>query len=92
MIKFDPKEALFGGVRVLVPVPSKGRSGLEETPGYLGGRLRTHTGHGTSQLVAVNVLGPGKTARTAPNIASFDDQIMLSVRAMRNIVVHADSL
>ena len=41
-------------------MPSKGRSGLEETAGYLEGRLRTHKGHGTSQLVAMNVLGPGK--------------------------------
>ena len=71
-------------------MPSKGRSGLEETPGYLGGRLRTHTGHGTFQLVAINV--SGQKRKNGPNIAAFNDHIMLSVRVMRRLVVHADSL
>ena len=59
------QNALFGGVWDLVPVPSKSRSALEETPGYLEGRLCTYKGHGISQLVAVNVLGPGKNAKIA---------------------------
>ena len=54
------EKAPLKGVRDLGPVPSKSGSGLEETPRYLGGRLHTHTGHGTSQLVAINVLGPGQ--------------------------------
>ena len=58
------QNALFRGVRDLVPVPSKSRSALEETPGYLEGRLCTHKGHGISQLVA-NVLGPGENAKIA---------------------------
>ena len=64
--------ALFGGVQDLILVLSKGKPALGETPGYLGGRLRTHTGHGTSQFVAVNVMGPGKTQKNGPNIASFN--------------------
>ena len=83
---------VFRGVRALVPVPSKGRSGLEETPGYLGGRLRTHTGHGTSQFVAVNVMGPGKTQKTAQILPHSMIILMLSVRVMANLVVRADSL
>ena len=48
--------ALFRGIRDLVPVPSKSRSALEETPGCLGGRLRGHKGHGTSQLVVAYIV------------------------------------
>ena len=49
------QKALFRGFRDLVPVPSTSRSGLKETPRHLGGQLRTYTGHGTSELVAINV-------------------------------------
>ena len=48
-------------------MPSKGKPALGETPGYLGIRLHTHAGHGTSQFVAVDVLGPGQNAKTAQN-------------------------
>ena len=83
----DTKKALSGGVRVLVPVPSKGRSGFEETPGYLRGRLRTHTGHGASKLVAVNVMGPGKNAKMARILPHWMiimlSNLMLSVKVMK---------
>ena len=46
-------------------MPSKGKPALEETPGYLGGRLCTRTGHGTSQVVAENAMRSGKNAKTA---------------------------
>ena len=64
---FDTEKGLFWGCSG-VPVLSEGRSGLEETPGYFfffggEGRLRTHTGHDTSQLAAENVMGPGKNAK-----------------------------
>ena len=69
-----PTKALFGCVRDLVLAPPNGKPALGGTPGYPGDRLCTHTGHGTSQVVAVNVMGPGKNAKTAKtNIASFDD-------------------
>ena len=46
-IEFDPKKALFGGVWVLILVPSKGGSGLQETPDYLGSIAHAYK-HGTS--------------------------------------------
>ena len=70
------------GFRDLVPIPSKGISGLEETPGYLRGRLRTHTGHGASGLVAVIVMGPGKNAKMA-RILPHSMIIMLSGKVMK---------
>ena len=57
-----PKGPFSGG---LVLVPSKGKPALGETPGYLGGRLCTRTGHGTSQVVAENAMWSGKNAKTA---------------------------
>ena len=62
-IELGSKRALFRGALVLGP--SKCRPALGGMPGYLGGRLRTHTGHDTSQFVAVK--GPGKNAKTARN-------------------------
>ena len=56
-IELNPQKDLFRGVRDLILVPSKGKPALAETPGHLGGRLRTHAGHGTSEFVAVNMLG-----------------------------------
>ena len=71
--RIGPPKALFRGVWDLALLPSKGKNELEETPGDLRGRLRTHTGHAASQFVAVHVLGPGKAQKTAQNIASFND-------------------
>ena len=87
----DPKKALFGGVRDLVLVPSKGKPASGETPGYLGDRLRAHKGHGTSQLVAQNILHFGKNAKTARILPHSMVMLMLSVGVMRNLIVHADS-
>ena len=84
-------KALFRGVWDLVLVPSKGKPALGEAPGYLGGRLRTHTGHGTSQFVAVNMMGPGKTQKTARILPHSMIVLMSSVRLMANLVVHSDS-
>ena len=63
--KIGPPNALFRGVGDLVLVPSKGKPVLGETPVYLGGRLCTCTGHGTSQVVAENAMRSGKNAKTA---------------------------
>ena len=62
------EKALFRGVWDLVVVPSTSGSGLEETHGYLEGRLCMHEGHGTSQLVAVNVLGPRQKRKNCQNV------------------------
>ena len=88
----DPKKALFGGVRDLVLVPSKCKPASGETPGYLGDRLRAHKGHGTSQLVAQNILHFGKNAKTARILPHSMVMLMLSVGVMRNLIVHADLL
>ena len=81
-IEFDPlQKAPFSGVRDLVPVM---RSGVEETPGYLGGWLRTHAGHGASKLVELNVLGSGKNAKTAQiRVAVFTLSYSYSYAALR---------
>ena len=60
-----PTKALFGCVRDLVLAPPNGKPALGGTPGYPGGRLRAHTGHGTSQVVAENAMRSGKNAKTA---------------------------
>ena len=65
-MKFDLGKGSFQGVWDLIAVPSTSRSGLEETPGYLEGRLCMHEGHGTSQLAAMNVLGPRAKTRKWP--------------------------
>ena len=67
-IELDPQKALFRGVWDLVLVPSKGKPALGETPGYLGGRLRTHTGHGTSQFFGSKCNGARQNAKNGPNI------------------------
>ena len=90
--RIGPQRALFGGVRDLVLVPSKGKPASGETPGYLKDRLRAHKGHGTSQLVAQNILHFGKNAKTARILPHSMIMPMLSVGIMRNLVVHADSL
>ena len=59
------QKALVRGVRDLVAVVSKGRSGSEGMAGCLGGRLRTHTGNGASELGQLNVLQTSKDAKTA---------------------------
>ena len=64
-VELGPQKARFRGVGDLVLVPSKGKPALGETPGYLGGRLCTRTGHGTSQVVAENAMRSGKNAKTA---------------------------
>ena len=87
-----PQKALFRGVRDLVPVPSKSKPASGETPGYLGGRLRAHKGHVTSQPVAQNILHFGKKRKNGPNIPHSMIMPMSSVGAMRNLIVHADSL
>ena len=87
-----PKKALFRGVWGLVLVPPNGKPALGETPGYLGGRLRAHKGHGTSQLVAQNIFHFGKNAKTARILPHSMVMLMLSVGVMRNLIVHADSL
>ena len=87
-----PKKALFRGVWDLVLVPRKGKTASGETPGYLGDRLRAHKGHGTSQLVAQNILHFGKNAKTARILPHSMVMLMLSVGVMRNLIVHADSL
>ena len=77
------KGLLLGGVRDLVPVPSKSGSGLEETPkkNYVLGRSLAHIGHGTSQLVAIKCVGTRQKhecagtrpkRKTGPNSAQFD--------------------
>ena len=63
--KMTPQTALLRGVQDIVPVPSKSKPASGETPGYLGGRLCTRTGHGTSQVVAENAMRSGKNAKTA---------------------------
>ena len=60
-----PTKALFGCVRDLVLAPPNGKPALGGTPGYLGGRLCTRTGTGTSQVVAENAMRSGKNAKTA---------------------------
>ena len=70
-IKWTPKKALFGGVRDLILVPSKGKPASGETPGYLGGRLCTRTGHDTSEDVAENAIRSGKNAKTAKPPVNF---------------------
>ena len=60
-----PQKALFRGVWDLVLVPPNGKPALGETPGHLGGRMRTRTCHGTSQIVAENVMRSTKNAKTA---------------------------
>ena len=60
-----PTKALFGCVRDLVLAPPNGKPALEETPGYLGGRLCTRTGHGTSQVAAEKCDAVRKNAKTA---------------------------
>ena len=91
-IKWTPKKALLGGVRDLILVPSKGKPASGETPGYLGDRLREYKGHGTSQLVAQNILHFGKNAKTARILPHSMVMLMLPVGVMRNLIVHADSL
>ena len=73
-------------------MPRKGKTASGETPGYLGDRLRAHKGHGTSQLVAQNILHFGKNAKTARILPLSMVMLMLSVGIMRNLIVHADSL
>ena len=60
-----PKKALFRGVWDPVLVPPNGKPALGETPGHLGGRMCTRTCHGTSQIVAENVMRSTKNAKTA---------------------------
>ena len=53
------------GIRDLVLVPSKGKPALGEKPGYLGDRLRMHTGRGTSLVVPENLPRPAKNVKMA---------------------------
>ena len=71
----------------------KCKPALEKTPGYIGGRLRAHTGHDISQFVAVSVMWPGKkNAKKRQIVPDSMITLMLCVRGTRRLVVHADSL
>ena len=60
-----PTKALFGCVRDLVLAPPNGKPALGETPGHLGTRMHTRTCHGTSQIVAENVMRSTKNIKMA---------------------------
>ena len=64
-MELGPQKALFRGVGDLVFVPSKGKPAFGETSGYLGGRLRMHTGRGASLVVPENLPRPAKNVKTA---------------------------
>ena len=64
-VELGPQKALFRGVGDLVFVPSKGKPAFGETSGYLGGRLRMHTGRGTSLVVPENLPRPAKNVKMA---------------------------
>ena len=65
-IEFDPSNGSFQGVYGLVLVPEEKQIlAWMRRLGIRGSRLRTHTGHGTSEFVEMNVLEPGKNAKPA---------------------------
>ena len=65
LYKLTPKKALFRGVWGLILVPPNGKPALGETPGHLGTRMHTRTCHGTSQIVAENVMRSTKNVKMA---------------------------
>ena len=87
-----PKKALFGGIRDLVLVPSKGKPASGETPGYLGGRLRRIQAMVPPKLLRKSFYISGKNAKTARILPHSMIILMSSVGVMKNLFVHADFL
>ena len=64
-MELGPQKALFRGVGDVVFVQSKGKPAFGETSWYLGGRLRMHTGRGTSLVVPEKLPRPAKNVKMA---------------------------
>ena len=62
-IELDPPKRLFSEVfGISFLCRAKGKPALRETPGYLGGRLHTHTGH-ASRAIITNSPVPANASR-----------------------------